>query len=305
MMMAVEENRENVAPPPPPPHDDDEEEDETPWWTDLAMEAAAGGALSVEGMKIETFSRQCYRQFFQQKMNKETYFQCCCVSWMVQCLDDHDGGGGGGVVMGLSAAELWDATMAVLQVAGDESCMAGWILPTFKLDDLKAMAKMPSADPEEHKVYLLIQLWKRFYKACEDREKELVEQQQTSSARPTKRQRTTYQYYFSSSSTAAASQENSFDGLMKGAYKLPAAVLLISILLECQEDHSLNSSTGGGWQQLDDQVYHRLPKIFKTMTVEDIQAAMAIVGMQCLVQGRHITGLTPCLLLERYVTRTG
>jgi hypothetical protein len=253
------ENQENAAPV------------EKPWWTDLAKEAS-GDAVPVEGNRVEVFSRKCYREFFQQKMKKETYFHCCCVGWMIQCLDRD----------GLTAVQLWEATLSALQVAGDETCMAGWILPTLKLDDLKALAKAPSDNSEEHKIYLLTQLWKRFYKACEEQEQ--------STAGPTKRQRTKYQYFSSSSAS-----ENSFDGLCKGAYKLPTAILLSSIILHCNAQ---------GWQDLHDQV-HRIPKIFKTMTVEDIQAALAVLGMQCLVQGRRLPGLTSCILLERYVTRTG
>jgi hypothetical protein len=282
------ENQENVPPPPPVVLE------EKPWWTDLADEAA-GGTVPLEGiLKVETFSRTCYRLFFQQKMTKEIYFQCCCAGWMIQCLDQSGG---------LTAAQLWDATLAALQVAGDESCMAGWILPTLKLDDLKALAKQqaPSSsevDPEaeERKLYLLTQLWKRFYKACEERE-----QQQTITSRPTKRRRTTYQYFSSSKNNS-----NSRDGIMKGVYKLPMTILLSSILLHC---NNTQTAAGFSWEDLHEQV-HRLPKIFKTLTAEDIHAALVVVGMQCLVQQQEqrwmmIPGLTPCLLLERYVTRTG
>ena len=282
------------------PSEDDVEE--LPWWTTLANEASGGMVQGVEQSQqtLLAFSRQCGRLFFQKKINKEIYFQCCCVGWMIQCLENNED---------LTAADLWDAALSALQVAGDESCMAGWILPKVHFGDLEEQAKVatttPSSssrsDPEEQKMYLLVQLWKRFYKACEERDT-IVARNRIRASRPFKRQRTTYQYLSSKSSSASSSSVDSLDGLlMKGAYKLPIAILLSSILLQCQKKLSSSSS----WQDLHNQV-HRLPEIFQTMTVDEIHAAMAVLGMQCLLEGTHVPGgLSPCLLLERYVTRMG
>ncbi len=244
----------------------------SPWWVDLAREASAD-AVPIEGERVEVFARKCYRLFFQQEMGKEMYFQCCCLAWMVQCLD-----------RGATAAKLWEATQMTLQVSGeDDACITGWILPKLHLEDLgtsSTTATVSTEDSaEEQYIHLLIQLWKRFYKACEE----------PLPIRPSKRQRTTYHYYSSSASTST------LDDLMKGSYKLPAVVLWSNVILNCGID---------SWQALHEEV-HLLPRIFKTLTAEDIQAALAVVGMQCLIQGQSIPGLTPCILLDKYLTRTG
>lgn len=243
------------------------------WWVDLARDAS-NNIVPVEGETIEAFARKCYRLFFQQKMGKEMYFQCCTLAWMVQCLD-----------RGMMAEQLWKATRLVLHhqvqmvMDGEDSCLTGWILPTFQMQDLDLPGTVPLGDSEERYIYLLIHLWKQFYKACEE----------PLPARPIKRQRTTYHYYSSSTSP--------LDDLMKGSYKLSTVILWSNVILNIGD--SIHS-----WQELHDLV-HLLPRIFKTLTADDIQAGLAVVGMQCLMDGTKISGLTPGALLNNYLTRTG
>ena len=280
------EDQENVAPAAATTMDE-------PWWMHLAQDASHN-TVAVEGAKVETFARKCYRKFFsQQTMDKETYFQCCGVAWMVQRVESGE----------WTAKQLWEATQSALSVAsaeavavaGDEMCLTGWLLP--KLDESASSSSLyfsksfSHRDPDERYIHLWIQLWKRFYNACEEREGAFQ-----STLRPAKRQRTTYHYY----STA----KSAWDDVMKGAYKLPTVVLLASILLQQPQPQEQNNVSGCSWQELDAQV-HGLVKIFKTFTAGDIEAGLVALGMQCLWQGRQVPGLTPCFLLEHYINRAG
>lgn len=255
------------------------------WWIEWARQTAKNDVTLVEGEKVEMFARKCYRLFFQKKMEKEVYFQCCCLVWIVQCMD-----------RGTSAEELWEATRRALPVAGDDdddSSMSGWILPKVLPVDKDLSNFLGNAtiatnreDSEEQSLHLLIQFWKRFYQACE--ESHLP-------TRPTKRQRTHYHYSYAYSSGSSSFPTNSLDDLMKGSYKLASVILWANVHLNYDMD---------SWQELHDLV-HGLPQIFKTLTSDDVQAALAVVGMQCLLQGRTMTGLSPRMLLDKYLTRAG
>jgi hypothetical protein len=129
-------------------------------------------------------------------------------------------------------------------------------------------------------LHRLVQFWKRFYEICDAKDKD--------NHRPTKRQRTGY---FSASS--------SFGNLMKGHYKLPASYLLASIVKDCCCDDRQN------WQVLHDKVHALLPKYFKTFTVEDVQAGLTLLGLQCMYQGQAMDGLTSSWILQDYLSRTG
>lgn len=251
------------------------------WWIEWARATASDVVTTVvEGEKVEVFARKCYRMYFQKKMDKEMYFQCCCLVWMVQWMD-----------RGASAGELWEATLRAVEAAtGDDSCMSAWILPKLSVDNdfLNPLLATTTTeeDSEEHYLHLLMQFWKRFYQACDESHH---------SARPTKRQRTHYHYSYAYSSGSSSFATNALDDLMKGSYKLAAIILWSNVHLAYGVD---------SWQELHDLVYG-LPQIFKTLTADDIQAALAVVGMQYLIQGRNIAGLSPWMLIDRYLTRAG
>lgn len=201
--------------------------------------------------------------------------------------------------------------------------MTAWILPSIKLEGVvtpvgtarEAFSKdrglvesnkndSSAIDPDEPYIYRLIQFWQQFYDACERRT--------PLTSRPTKRQRNTYHYPLSSSSPRSSIP--SFDDPLEGSYNLPAAIALTSIMLECaatvnetgwptNEDEDLDRPKFT-WQTLHHQA-HGLAKTFKTLTVEDIQAALTVLGMQCLKEGRQIPGLTPRLIFDDYLSRTG
>ena len=117
-----------------------------------------------------------------------------------------------------------------------------------------------------------------------------------------KRPRTTYQYIVAGHHHQQhhQQQQNPLDDLMKGSYKLPTAILCILISLELCET----------WEEVTQQAY-ALQKAWKTLTSEDIRAALTVVGLECLGKGQlpqqqaqRMEGLTSMLMLE-YVTRSG
>lgn len=258
------------------------------WWTDLARETVQDPQLVERVLDVnktgqnalEHFSRRCHRLYFQQKLSKDQYFQTCCLAWMVHSMDQ----------LGVPARRLWEALPSALGYLTDEKCMADWLHPKLELADL-TLRSVPAAiqDPEEAHVYLLLLFWKRYYQACES--------QASLPSRPTKRARTAYDYY---SFSSTSSNTSSFDDLLKGSYKLPAAVLLVTLGLEvCLPKEGLVV-----WTRVHEYA-HGLSRTFKALTVDDIQAALTVVGMKCIKQRRASPGLTSVLLANQYLTRTG
>jgi hypothetical protein len=168
---------------------------------------------------------------------------------------------------------------------GSDDQTASWILPKDVLLDLPtSSAGVPLEDGGDGEtlrcMLCLVQFWKRFYERCESSDN-------TKNARPTKRQRTGYFYNKKSSSGSE---------LMQGRYKVPTAFLLSWIVKEC---YSIEC-----WKTLHDKV-HALSKAFKTFTGHDVHAGLAVLGLYYMHQGVEMEGLTPPLMLQYYLTRSG
>lgn len=132
------------------------------------------------------------------------------------------------------------------------------------------------------------------------------------SGRPSKRRRIglSYQstslgstFYYDSSNGGSSATTH----ILKGHYKLPAVYLLISVLLKQQQQQKLRReekqrdannnnddddnfsppvSSLVSWKSLRVSA-HAISSIFKTMTEQDIQAGLALVGLQSLQQRRQ------------------
>jgi hypothetical protein len=142
----------------------------------------------------------------------------------------------------------------------------------------------------------IMEFWKIVYEACDTTSgstscttSSLFSS--TDESRPFKRRRTSAISY----STEAFG--STFNDLLKGTYKLPTVYLLISVLkkkLSQMADNSLS------WTSVRTSS-HAIPSIFKTMTEQDIQAGLALVGLESLqADDGFINGLTIPNLVNEY-----
>ena len=241
------------------------------WWRELIADPPCEIG---ETMRIESFARKCYRLFFDEKLSKARYFHICAVVWMVKLVEDEE----------ISPRQICKSLFRCLEEhnqEGDNHSIASWVLPHMEPMDLQSdiYSFDNNYDDDNDDLYdddlrylaRLGQFWKRFYEACANGQ----------NSRPINRQRTT------------------FGDLMKGSYKVPASFLLATIIKDCCCSGELNN-----WTALHDEV-HKLPKYFKAFTVDDIQAGLTLVGLDCCYQGKPMDGLTSPWILREYITRTG
>jgi hypothetical protein len=232
-------------------------------------------------MRIESFSRKCFKGFFRGNIAKADYFHYCTLAWMVQ--------------LEATPLQIYKALATCLQRccgssgSSNDQVIASWILPKDAQLDLPSssasagMLPLQLEDGESIRCMLcLVQFWKRFYERCESSDNT------KNAARPTKRQRTGYFYNKNNSSSGS--------DLMQGRYKVPTAFLLSWIVKEC---YSIEC-----WKTLHDKV-HALSKGFKTFTGDDVHAGLAILGLYYMHQGVEMEGLTPPLMLQYYLARSG
>ena len=228
-------------------------------------------------MRLETFERQCYKLFFNEKLSKAQYFHVCSVVFMVKMHSEH----------GISPRRMWRSVVRCFPRDHNDNkhaTIATWILPQMEQMDLQSVIPSYSQYEDEEEVdddmrYLccLVQFWKRFYEICDAQD----------SSRPNKRQRTTY------------SSSSNFGNLMKGRYKLPASYLLATIVMDCC------CSSTSSWQDLHDSVHSHIPKHFKTFTADDVQAGMTLLGLKNIYKRQPMDGLTPTRIIQDYLSRTG
>jgi hypothetical protein len=291
--------------------------------------------LEDETLTVDTFSRKCTRAFYKQQLSKASYFHCGCVVWMTKLMEQKDCDG-----KSITAQRMWNSITKIMATCSNtttatnrtndvddssssssSSTIAQWILPRMESIDLQTNNGLLMAsfggrdDDEEDYLVRLVQFWKRFYECCE------ASSASIDNPRPTKRRRTAYSYgssksnYHSNSSTNTTTATSS-DELLTGSYKVSASYLLAWILLDCgaasaSASASIPTSTNqppldnNDWNALHRQVHRMLSRTFKAFTVEDIRAGLTVLGLQCLMQGRRIPGLTPSLLLSDYLSRTG
>jgi DNA-binding helix-hairpin-helix protein with protein kinase domain len=146
-------------------------------------------------------------------------------------------------------------------------------------------------------VQWLLQFWKNVFEATTTSSTMMVHHPPLAPSSK-KRPRTTYQY---NHRQQQQQQLNTLDDLMKGSYKLPTAILCILISLELCDT----------WDEVTQQAYG-LQKAWKTLTSEEIRAALTVVGLECCLgkgavphqEVGKVKGLTSMLMLE-YLTRSG
>jgi hypothetical protein len=295
----------------------------TCWWSDWAkhVSGSRGDDLQYEN-RIDSFSRYCHGQFFSKALSHAQYFECGTLIWMVKLLEEMDSSSSSGTTttttrgprcLGCTAQELQHATSKVVMMTmikssssqTSEEGMGSWLLPKWDNEDLQNLSmnfkdengnpdetdgdRNDEDDMEEKSVQWMLRFWNRFYEVITTTTATNASNNIAIQQPPfTKRQRTTYQYY--------STQRNQLDDLMMGSYKLPTAILCIRIALELCD-------TTTSWETITHHAYG-LQKAWKTLTSENIRAALTVVGLECLLQGRQVKGSTSLLMLE-FLTRSG
>jgi hypothetical protein len=210
-------------------------------------------------MRIESFSRKCFKEFFRENITKADYFHYCTLAWMVQ--------------LEATPLQIYKAIATCLQqCCGSNDQIASWILPKDAQLDLSTSSSSLGIPLED---------------GDDDERLRCESSGNTKNSRPTKRQRTGYFYSKHSSSGS---------DVMQGRYKVPTAFLVSWIVKEC---YSIEC-----WKTLHDKV-HALFKGFKTFTGDDVHAGLAILGLYYMHQGVEMEGLTPPLMLQYYLARSG
>jgi hypothetical protein len=106
-----------------------QEQENASWWKDLITDPPCEIG---ETMRIETFSRNCYKLFFNEKLSKARYFHACSVVCMVKLCTEED----------VSPRRVWKSVVRCFQQHNDNdnrsSTIASWILPSMEPIDLQS-----------------------------------------------------------------------------------------------------------------------------------------------------------------------
>jgi hypothetical protein len=148
--------------------------------------------------------------------------------------------------------------------------MVTWILPSVAKSSSSSTFSMDNRQE-------WLNLWLSYFDTCNE----------TEQSRPAKRRKRTFGFT---------------QTVLTGKYKLPSAYLMVS-LLHRQATSSRDQQIT--WESLDSLVHKSLSHYFKTFTHDDIQAALCLFGLDCIHSKVPMEGLTPVMLLETYLSRTG
>jgi hypothetical protein len=271
--------------------------------------------------ELRSFFNDCAHRFFEEEMAKGDFFEVCCLVWTIKYLESYPDA---------SPRSLWSLLKRAymngihpqqqpyVDEGEDESSgIVQWVLPSpdvlnlteMELDvdhSLYASGNVDDATFDDRKcVAYVMEFWKALYEATAPGDSFDASGKSTISTgdfddssiiRPTKRRRTAF----------SRLQFSGAGDLLQGAYKLPAAYLLVSVLKERAEN----------WDNLR-MLAHDLPTLaFKTFSERDIQAGLALVGLQAVSmatnyctkeidsQGCSIQGLSSSELVTVYFSNT-
>jgi hypothetical protein len=250
--------------------------------------------------------QQSSAAFFNQSMSKGDFFQVCCLYWMQTMLQPtppelvpHMETGNGETSTRRpvlwSRQSLYHSLVDAYKdgIQPRDKWIVQWILPPrHAMDVTSDDDDAPTAAPDLqdwHYMDRWMKFWKQLFQAMQrkDADDDDVENMQP----PAKKRRRLLGKYrddYNGGGTGASS----YSSLLKGNYKLAAAYLCISVLKEsCQN-----------WDQVQDQA-HQLASLFPTFAGRDIDAALALVGLQSLCNGSDsMQGLGIEQLFSQYLT---
>lgn len=163
-----------------------------------------------------------------------------------------------------------DFSQNINTVSNNDS-MAQWMIPP--------LPPLPSYDNSELSQLRLgwMNLWKEYSNACR------ATCAPTTQQRPNKRLK------------VGLGGSNSF---VEGSCALPFAYQMLRLLFYSKP--SIQE-----WEELHNLVHKSIETHFKTFTNDDIQAALCLFGMDCLYSHSTISGLSPIMLLQNYVSPFG
>jgi len=215
---------------------------------------------------LRSASRQASRALYREELALEDYIHVSTTLWMVDLLEQHSH---------VTAQDLWLAVRRVFQSTGESSSDAtsslpDWILPSLDERDWESMTVHAECETEEQRRLLiltrLVHFWKHLYRR-------FVVEEET----PLRKRRKLERQY-----------------LCQGTYQLRMAYVVASLLQE----------TSHSWQVLHVQLHHHA-RHFQTWTNNDVRAGMALLALKLTFQNKTMEGLTPTLLLQDYIGRTG
>jgi hypothetical protein len=255
------------------------------WWEGWVLPASRNDSLDELG----TFFNGCANRFFEEEMDKADFFEVCCLVWTVKFLGDHPD---------TNPRRLWGqlkrAYITGLQPPRQEQPCDGegeeetsgivqWILPcaeTMNVGQLEAEVdgyfyaahNVDDIILDDRKcIAYMMEFWKRLYDATSPGGPSASSAEMNHGTndggdcpvrRPVKLRRTGFSRF----------QSCGASDLLQGKYKLPATYLLVSVLKEHAES----------WDMLR-ALSHQLPtNAFKTFSEGDIQAGLALVGLQAV-----------------------
>lgn len=306
--------------------------DDPTWWEPLAATAGDDG-----GQAMEQFHNEAASLFFDEQLSKERFFQVCCLMWIRQEADTkgitvkrlwlrlrkayRSGRQQNNSMVQWILPDVENPAVAGFAAAG----IVGRNYLELLEDDMKVRYELTNVngnsrygvnggvndddDDDEDTVTqmtytaCILEFWKKFYASCE-----ATATIDAVGDRPSKRRRRMEARNgyggTNGSSLHHFSVGGGFASLLKGQYKLPTIYLLIQLLKEDQlhkQQQQQQLETSGTWKSLRTSS-HEIPSVFKIFTEQDIQAGLALVGLQSLQVGQTMNGLTiSSLLLEYFI----
>lgn len=290
------------------------------WWEEWVR--PDNGKNKTPG-ELRTFFNDCATRFFDEQLDRGDFFEVCCLVWIVKFLDGFPDS---------SPRQLWGLLKQAYATGiqppfqkhpanhggkeADTSGIVQWILPSPEAMDLAKLESdvdeylYPSANTDDGAlddrkfVAYMMEFWKTLYQvtspsfplAASGKTIEIPSDGDQPHQRPAKRRRRGFSRF----------QTSGAGDLLQGSYKLPAVYLLVSVLKERAEN----------WDMLR-SLAHDLPTMaFKTFSESDIQAGLALVGLQAVSTGTDhsawengsrradIEGLSSSELVREYFSQT-
>ena len=223
------------------------------------------------------------RDFFNEKLTKDQFFDVCCLSWTNEVLRAGNDSAGN-----TNYKHVWMMLKQIyLSATKDDSSVIKWILPHPQAMISVALGFNDhdcAGSDNEYKARITI-FWRELYKACENGSHLSSQEHENDhkSKRPSKRRRVGLHRF----------SPEGFKDLLKGRYKLPTIYLLLSLMKETEK--------ATDWWKLCD-IAHELPSTFKTFTENDVLTGLALVGLADISTVNPLPGLSASILFTKYLS---
>ena len=270
-----------------------------PWWKSALLQIT-GYACDEDVTTLKNLHKRASSQYYKSLIDKETFDEICFLTWM----------------------DSWnwfaysaDFTPMLCRTNHNENqSMVQWMIPQLPDDEIPCCGSSKNNSNNNLNEQDFAQLrfqwmefWKRYSNTCRNT---CAPSSSSSAAVATTSNNRKSRPLANNNSNNNNSKSNkriklmvalggSDDSFNEGSCALPFAFRMLQLLFYSHQ------SLQGNWEEFHNQGHRSIEKYLKTFTHDDIQAALCLFGLDCLYNNYKIPGLTPSMILQKYISPFG